>query len=294
MLLLTATTDKLQVISGAAATVDIHASWIDMTTADPPVVKGSTSGRLNTAMTTAATADIVAAPAASTTRNVKTLHIRNHDPAVSADITVIFNQNATLFELWKCNLAPGEQLEYVEGIGFFEVEASPAVGPDDSNSSNAAQGPGFATDTYLTGSNIRLDALGAPVIGTKYRCVFSVSKTAAGTATPIIQVRIGTAGAVGDTSRLSFTFSSGTAATDVGLFEVRAMFRAVGASAILQGMCSLISQPTTGFSSLIKHVQTTSSTFDSGVADLIIGVSVNGGTSASWTVQQVFADMEIK
>jgi hypothetical protein len=63
MLLLTATTDKLQLVTGSAATVDVHASYVDASQANPPVVQGDTMGRQNTAITTAATTDIVAAPA---------------------------------------------------------------------------------------------------------------------------------------------------------------------------------------------------------------------------------------
>lgn len=160
------------------------------------------------------------------------------------------------------------------------------------NSSVTSQGAGFSTDTYLTGSNIAIPS-GSPYVGTVYRCIFTVSKTAAGTATPIVQLRIGTAGTTADTSICSFTFSAGTAATDVGRFEVTALFRTVGSgtSAIVQGHCGLISQPTTGFSSLLKGVQTTSSGFNSTTASSIIGVSVNGGTSASWTVQLVRAEL---
>jgi hypothetical protein len=288
MLFLANTTDKLQLTTGTAADVDVHVDWIDATTADPPVPNDV--NRTNTAITTATTTDILAAPAASTVRKVKHLQIFNKDTADSTDVTVVYDQNGTDFSLYKANLAPGEALEYNENIGFFKLAASPAV-LIGTNKSTAAQGPGFATDTYLTGSNIPLAALGAPIIGTLYDCSFSVSKTGAGTATPIIQVRVGTAGTTSDTSRLSFTFSAGTAATDVGWFRVFAMFRAVGASAVLQGHCGLISQPTTGFSTLIKNVQTTSGAFDSTVANSIIGVSVNGGASASWTVQLVEAEI---
>jgi len=72
------------------------------------------------------------------------------------------------------------------------------------------------------------------------------------------------------------------------------VFRTVGSgtSAVLQSHCALTSQPTTGFSSLLKGTQATSGGFDSTVADLGIGVSVNGGTSASWTVQMVVAEIE--
>jgi hypothetical protein len=123
MLLLNVTTDKIQVITGQAVTVDVHSSFIDQTNnADPPVIKGTTSGRLNTAITTATTTDIVAAPAASTMRNVKTINIRNKHASASVDITVQFNQNATLFELHKVTLIAGACLQYIEGIGWFVVQ----------------------------------------------------------------------------------------------------------------------------------------------------------------------------
>lgn len=124
MILLTATTDKIQVISGAAGSLDMHASYMDMTTADPPVVKGSTSGRTNAAaVVTATTTDVVPSPAASTTRNMQHLQVRNKHASVANDVTVQFNQNGTLVELHKVNLLPGEALEYQEGVGFFKLTA---------------------------------------------------------------------------------------------------------------------------------------------------------------------------
>lgn len=289
MLLLTATTDKLQIITGAAGTLDVHASFIDMSNADPPVVKGSSSSRQNTAITTATTTDVVASPAASTSRNVKTLHIRNKHATTATDVTVQFNQNATLFELWKVNLAPGDALEYIEGIGFFEVNAAFVSGVT-TNKSTSAVAAAFAADTYLVGSSV---PLGSPVIGTSYILTFDVTKTAAGTATPILTVRVGTAGTTGDTARCTFTFSAGTAATDTGIFTATCTFRTIGSgtSAVLQGRCQLDSQPTTGLSSLIHGVVSTSGGFDSTVANSIIGASFNGGASFSGTVQLVTAEI---
>lgn len=290
MLLLTATTDKLDLVTSAAASVHVHASYIDMTQADPPVVKGTTSGRNHpAAITTATTTDIVPAPAATTTRNVKTLHIRNTHASVATDVTVRFNQNATTFELWKANLAPGEALEYIEGIGFFEVNAAFTSGVT-TNKSLAAQGAGFAADTYLTGSNV---PLGTAVIGTTYILWFDVVKTAAGVATPIITIRVGTAGTTADTARCTLTFGAGTAAIDTGVFEVHATFRSIGSgtSAVLQGSGGVDCGTGIVGSANAKGAQNTSSGFDSTVANSIIGVSFNGGTSFAGTVQLVNAEI---
>jgi hypothetical protein len=152
MLLLTATTDKIQLVTSAAVTVDVHASFMDSTNGDPPAVKGSTSGRQNTAVSTATTTDIVAAPASSTLRNVKTLHIRNKHASSSVDVTVIYDQNGTDYEIHKATLLAGDLLEYVEGIGFFTVTSTTKLDvrlrvPSDSVHATAAT---FADVTGLT------------------------------------------------------------------------------------------------------------------------------------------------
>ena len=118
MLMLTnAGTDKLQVVTSAAVTVDVSAHWIDRNTSTFEQVLG----RTNTAISTATTTDVVATPAATTVRIVKTLHIRNKHASLSVDVTVVYDANGTDFELHKTTLRAGETLEYVEGIGFFAI-----------------------------------------------------------------------------------------------------------------------------------------------------------------------------
>jgi hypothetical protein len=161
------------------------------------------------------------------------------------------------------------------------------------NRSTASQTP-FASDTYLIGS--ASPALPAVIwkVGTLYRCTFDVSKTAAGVAAAVINVRFGTAGTTSDVARLTFTFGAQSAATDTGMFDIYALFRAVGASAVLQGRCLLTHGASiTGLNNLVSQtIQVTSGTFDSTVASSIIGVSVNGGASAAWTVQLVESALE--
>jgi hypothetical protein len=117
MIFLSNTTDKLQLVTGTAADVDVVACYIDATSAT-----GATSGisRQVTAITTATTTDIVAAPGASTTRNVTQITIRNKDSSDTTDVTVVYDANGTDYELHKVTLSPAEMLMYIEGIGFFE------------------------------------------------------------------------------------------------------------------------------------------------------------------------------
>ena len=160
------------------------------------------------------------------------------------------------------------------------------------NQSVSAQSP-FSSDTYLVGSR-EVFPTNYPVVGTSYRCVFDVTKTAAGLATPIITVRIGTAGTTADTAICTFTFGAGTAAADAGVFEVFCTFRTVGSgtSAVLQGVARLTSNlTTTGISNAVKARVSTSSGFNSTTASLGIGVSYNGGASAAHTIQLVRAEL---
>lgn len=191
-------------------------------------------------------------------------------------------------------VAPGTSGNVLTSNGTTWASAAPSVRTV-YNQSVAAQGAGFASDTYLTGSSVAIPATGLRV-GTRYHLVFQVSKTAAGTATPILTIRFGTAGAIGDTSRCAMTWTAQTAATDTGIFEVWATFRTIGSgtSAVIQ----CVGQRThgasvTGFGNLVSQVvATTGGGFDSTVANSIIGTSVNGGTSAAWTVTLVQAELE--
>lgn len=161
------------------------------------------------------------------------------------------------------------------------------------NQSVTTPGAGFSSDTYLVGSSIAIPS-GYPHVGAMYRLTFDVSKTAAGTAAPVVTIRYGTAGTTADTARLTFTFTAGTAAADTGKFEIDALFRTVGSgtSAVLQGAGRLThGADITGLSTLVaEQLQVTSGGFDSTVASSIIGASVNGGASAAWTIALVRAE----
>jgi hypothetical protein len=174
---------------------------------------------------------------------------------------------------------------FLRGDNTWAAPAGGGSPTDFFNQSFASQGPGFATDTYLTGSSILIPAAGIKV-GTRYLLRFRASKTAAGTAAPIISIRFGTAQSTADTARLTFTLRAQTAAADEGIFDVEVIFTAAGATATLGGIAfARHRQTTTGFQNAVTGEQvSTGAAFDSTVASSYIGASVNGGTSASWTV----------
>jgi hypothetical protein len=291
MLLLTSVSDLVQVVTGSAGTILVHASWIDNASGT------ITPGRTNTAaISTSATTTVVAAPAGSTQRNVKFLSVNNTHATVSNAVIIQHTDGTTVTQIWDGVLLPGEQVHFDDTGDFTLYSASGVIkqyAPNIVyNASTAAQGAGFAADTYLAGSSVLLP--GPPKVGTRYHLKFDVSKTAAGTATPILIVRVGTAGAVGDAAILTFTWGAGTAAADIGTVEVDAAFRAVGAgtSAVLQGRAQIVHGVALGIINLNGvTLQVTSGGFNSTVANSIIGASFNGGLSFSGTVQLVAAEL---
>ena len=120
MILLTSTSDKIQIVTGQAITVDVHASWVDNAAGT------ITPGRTNTAISTATTTDVVAAPAASTQRNVQKLIARNRG-ASGVDVTVKHTDGTTTPELIKVTLGAGEVLTYEDGQGWRVLDATGAI-----------------------------------------------------------------------------------------------------------------------------------------------------------------------
>jgi hypothetical protein len=120
VLLQKATTDKIQLVTSAAGTVDVLASWVDN---NAGTIDGDSTA---SAITTATTTDIVAAPASSVIRNTKTINVRNKHASNSNTVTVQWTDGTTTVELFKLSLAAGEVLTYVEGIGWV-VYASDGV-----------------------------------------------------------------------------------------------------------------------------------------------------------------------
>lgn len=113
MLLLASTSDKLQVVTSAALATDVHASWVD-------VAAGVTApGRANTAISTAATTDVVASPGSGVIRNVKALSVRNKDASTPQTVTVRHTDGTTTVELYQATLLAGQSLQYTEETGFI-------------------------------------------------------------------------------------------------------------------------------------------------------------------------------
>jgi hypothetical protein len=144
---------------------------------------------------------------------------------------------------------------------------------------------GYAADTYVAGSAVTVAAGDFKAQG-QYHCVFDMQKTSAGTAAPIITVRMGTAGTTADTAICILTFSAGTAVADNGTFEVWFTFRTVGSgtSAAAESISTCVHQG--GVTGLVSKTSDYANSANGGFASNTqtkIGVSFNGGASFSGT-----------
>jgi hypothetical protein len=282
----------MDLITSAAATVDVNASWVDINTSTLAV---AAPGRTNTAITTATTTTIVAGPASGSVRNVKSVFIRNRDTANACIVTARINiSGGTICQQISVNLNPGDTLEFVEGVGWFVVTST--VAP--MHNQAVASQSGFAADTYLVGSSITMPA-SLPQVGTTYKLVMDIAKTAAGVVAPVLTLRFGVNGTVADAALCTFTFGAQTAAVDQGTLTIPfAIFRTVGAAtaAVVQAIAELRHQlASTGLTVTgtagYAELGSTSAGFNSTVAGSIIGASLNAGASAAWTITGVRAEL---
>lgn len=116
-ILLTATTDSLELETSAAVNTDYRCSFADHTTT--AFTPGSSHGQITTATTTT----IIAAPAASTQRQVKVCSIYNRSTSTAQTITFKFDTSATERHLYRATLGSLESAQFHEGRGFFRFDS---------------------------------------------------------------------------------------------------------------------------------------------------------------------------
>lgn len=146
--------------------------------------------------------------------------------------------------------------------------------------------------TYLAGSDCLIPT-GKIKVGTKYRCKFNVVKTGAGTAAPDFLIKVGSAGTTADSTRVTLTQTVQTAVIDEGVVEIECVFRASGATAVLQALSSLGHRLAATGLTTSNHavIQAISAAFDITPASQKIGVAINVGASSNWTINLVTAEL---
>lgn len=282
MIYLTATTHKMEVITTAAGTINCYAGSVDVS-GGVVSIPAPTFASIATATTTT----LVPTPGAGVTRNVKSFRVSNDHATVSQAVTVRVTDGTTPVPLETVTLAPGEAITYHEStgmrvLGSNGVERAAVGGLITTGFAGANPITANAADTYVGGFLVtnRIQA------GSLIVWRLNISKTAAGIAAPIFTFRSGTAGAVGDTARVTLTSPfAQTAVIDTGTMLAWAIVRTHGASGVLSCGYQLgHALATTGLGAQPSYGQSgASSAFDT-TANQIIGLSVNPGASGVWTI----------
>lgn len=124
MLNLSSTSDIIRVITASAASIEVHASWVDLngTTVTP-------DSQNTPNITTATTTTVVPAPGASTVRNVKALYMTNVSSSASTRVAVEHFDGTNAVEMMGFILLPGENMTFNEEGRWRHFDANGAEYP---------------------------------------------------------------------------------------------------------------------------------------------------------------------
>lgn len=144
------TSKSFELTTSAAVNTDYYVSWVDMTTS--AFTPGASAGTINTAGTTV----VVAAPASSTQRGIKSVSVFNRDASTAQTVTVKVDVSGTEYCLFKATLMAGESLQWSDGNEWSVYDA---VGDKKVNS---------PVNVGVTGRVIPINKVGTATEGTAY------------------------------------------------------------------------------------------------------------------------------
>lgn len=156
-MLLTSTSDIIKITTSSTADLHVQAGWADITTT------AFTPGRTNTIITSATTTTVVAAPGASTQRQVKTLRLYNAHATTSNTVTIIHYDGTSNDTVYKHALLAGESISYDGSkwvlydstgtpIGTTQIATTSGSAGQVLQSNGAGNIPVYSTPTYPSSS----------------------------------------------------------------------------------------------------------------------------------------------
>lgn len=248
MIILSETTDNLQIVLGGSVTTNqlrCMTSWRDRTSTT------FVAGRTVTNTNNTTDVNLAASPAASTQRVIDFISVYNED-TVNAVVTIKLDANATEYTLCKVTLATTERLQYQEGVGFQVFASTGALKQSINQGANASTS---GLTAVVLGSDITNNNAVANTIQDVTGLSFSVTAgkwyyfkaviyyTAAASATGSrwgVSCNAGTAAQLSFTSEYSLTATTTTRNANVQAFDSPAGANATSASttnnmAVLEG-----------------------------------------------------------
>ena len=186
MIWCTDTTESLRLVTSSTADTDVVATFMDHTTS------GGTADNQHTTIASATTTTIVAAPGASTGRQLLGLSIRNNESIADNTVTLMKTVSGVDYNVSPpTNLGPGESLIYSAGAGWQKLRADGT--PQISATSNlpltsCLMAPHFSTAALTSTKSITTNNTFALYVGKAPRALSSAqvrarTTTGAGTIT---------------------------------------------------------------------------------------------------------------
>lgn len=176
MIILSSTTDSLQVVLASAITTNQLRCYVAYRDTTATTITPNRAVA-NTNSTTPVT--LLSAPSASQQKIVDYLSIYNSDTA-NAVVTVYINSSSTTYKLTETTLGPGEKLEFQEGQGFRSLTADGSLKIGENQPlgaiSNQINVVSISADqTFSTGAFANITGLQFPVVaGETYWFKFSI------------------------------------------------------------------------------------------------------------------------
>lgn len=176
MIILSSTTDSLQVVLASAITTNQLRCYVAYRDTTATTITPNRAVA-NTNSTTPVT--LLSAPSASQQKIVDYLSIYNSDTA-NAVVTVYINSSSTTYKLTETTLGPGEKLEFQEGQGFRNLTADGSLKIGENQPlgaiSNQINVVSISADqTFSTGAFANITGLQFPVVaGETYWFKFSI------------------------------------------------------------------------------------------------------------------------
>jgi hypothetical protein len=186
MLLLTGTSDLIQIITSTTADIYVHISYVDRSG------DTITPDRKNTNISSAATTTVVTSPTTGVQRNVQTMIIRNGHASSSNQITIVHTDGTTAVSMFQTTLAFGEFIQYLDGVGFQVFSNAGSIKQSINQGSNTVSSSmssvvltGDVINNNVTANTIaNVTGLEFPVVaGKTYYFKFFIPYTSAATTT---------------------------------------------------------------------------------------------------------------
>lgn len=244
MIILSETTDNLQVVLGGAITTNqlqCFTAWRDRTSTT------FVAGRTVTNTNNTTDVNLAVAPAASTQMVIDYISIYNND-TVNATVTVKLDANGTEYILFKVTLAATEKIEYHEGQGFKVIASTGAVKQSINQGANASSsgltavvlGSDVTNNNAVANTIADVTGLSFSVTnGKTYYFQFIIWYTAAATTTGSrwgVNCSAGTAATLSLTSEYTLTTTTSTRNANIQAFDSPAASNATSVVAMNKAM----------------------------------------------------------